>query len=90
MGRKIFYILTSVLVGITMFFAPIITHADTASSTCPDGQGKCTPLPNPLGANKDVLVILGNIISYALAIIGSLTLLMVVWGGIRAGFGFLF
>ena len=50
---------------------------------CPNGQkGECIPLENPLEKNTtDVTVILGWIIKAALGIMGSLALLMLIWGG---------
>ena len=49
---------------------------------CPDGQSQCIKLCNPLkGDTTDIKVILGTIIKVALSLVGSLTLLMLVWGG---------
>lgn len=52
---------------------------------CPTGNGeKCTNLENPLASKTtEVTVIIGGVVKYALMIIGSLTLLMFVWGGFQ-------
>lgn len=54
---------------------------------CPDGSPKgseCIPLVNPLANNTtDIYVILGTILRVALGIVGSLALLMFVWGGFQ-------
>src|SRR3989338_6863736 len=52
---------------------------DNPASSCPDGQ---TCLDNPLGKDKtNIPQFLGQIISYALGIIGSLALVMIIYGG---------
>ena len=55
------------------------------SCPCPgDARRDCVPLENPLkGDVVGLFPILGTIISVALGIIGSLTLLMLVWGGFQ-------
>lgn len=52
---------------------------------CPTGNGeKCINLENPLASKTtDVTVIIGTVIKYALGVIGSLTVLMFVWGGFQ-------
>ncbi len=45
-------------------------------------KGQCVKLCNPIESGTiDIKVILGGIIKFALGIVGSLTLLMLVWGG---------
>lgn len=59
------------------------------SDTCPCPPGsppgaECIPLTNPLANNTtDIFVVFGTIIRAALAIVGSLALLMLVWGGFQ-------
>lgn len=65
---------------------PIVARADDTSTkpfaTCPDGQGNCSYLVNP--ANQtDPLVIVAIIIRSALMVMGSITLLMIIWGGFQ-------
>jgi hypothetical protein len=52
---------------------------------CPDRpDADCIPLENPLQNNEvSIFAILGTILRVALGIIGSLTLLMFVWGGFQ-------
>lgn len=59
-----------------MFF-PLMTLA----ATCPAGS---VCLENPLvGEPTDARVIIGTIIKGALAVLGSFTLLMLIWGGFQ-------
>ncbi len=58
------------------------------TSPCPDNLNReCLALENPIGSGKtgitDVNVLLGTLIKAALGIVGSLTLLMLVWGGFQ-------
>jgi len=61
--------------------------ASTKTVKCPSGKGECIALENPIGqgpsGTTDVTVLIGTIIKAALGIIGSLTLLMLVWGGFQ-------
>ncbi|MDO8626444.1 MAG: hypothetical protein Q7K39_03230 [Candidatus Magasanikbacteria bacterium] len=53
---------------------------------CPnsDSGAECIPLENPLAGNTvDIFGIFGRILRVALGLIGSLTLLMLVWGGFQ-------
>lgn len=81
-------ILVTIIFGFSLLWLPAQVLADTpapttpvaASSTaCPKGR-QC--LDNPLKM-KDLTVtsLIGTIIKAALGIIGSITLLMLVWGG---------
>jgi hypothetical protein len=46
------------------------------------GKVECIGLENPLVTNEtEISVIVGNILKAALSVIGSLTILMLVWGG---------
>ena len=50
--------------------------------TCADGTSGCVPLDNPVNVSStDPLVIAGILIRSILLLIGSVTLLMFVWGG---------
>jgi hypothetical protein len=85
MVKTVLFIL---LFGISLFSLPAFVLADTptpttpqtqASTTCPSGR-LC--LSNPLQQkNLTVPSLIGTIIKAALGIIGSITLLMLVWGG---------
>lgn len=61
------------------------TNPKTTLEDCPtNSKEKCTNLENPLKTKTtNVSVIIGTLIKYALMIIGSLTLLMFVWGGFQ-------
>jgi hypothetical protein len=51
---------------------------------CADGRGNCTPIVNPLSSRgTDVYRQVGAVVQYFLLLIGSVTLLMVVWGGFQ-------
>lgn len=51
---------------------------------CPDGRGSCTLIVNPIESRgTDVFVQVGGVVKYVLLLIGSVTLLMVVWGGFQ-------
>ena len=73
--------------AIFLVFLPTIAGAEpvivaSSSVTCADGTSGCVPLPDPLEAeSKDPLVIIGVLIRSVLLLIGSVTLLMFVWGG---------
>ena len=58
-------------------------EGEPVSVQCKDDPTKqCLPLCNPLKRDTtDIKVIIGIIIRAALGIVGSLTLLMLVWGG---------
>lgn len=71
----IFFIIFSVFI----FYSALVASADT---NCPTGQ---VCLDNPLGtdaAAKSPQALLGKIINSALGIIGSLSLVMVIYGGV--------
>ncbi len=54
------------------------------AATCPPGTKEGTVcLDNPLGKKITTTEIIGTIIKGALTVIGSLTLLMLVWGGFQ-------
>ncbi len=40
-------------------------------------------IENPIAGSTDMLGVYGNIVKYALGLVGSLTLLMLVWGGFQ-------
>lgn len=71
-SRKLLFI--TILFGILLCAMPSLA-ADPAKPTIVE-------LENPLGAGRtDIRVILGDIIKYAMGILGSLTLLVFVFGG---------
>jgi hypothetical protein len=49
--------------------------------TCPDSSNTSLNLPNPLGGTVTVPGLIRNIINAALGIVGSLALLMFIYGG---------
>lgn len=65
--------ITQLVATISAAFLPFIAHAATATSS--------VTLINPLG-ETDVRVIFGRVISAALSIVGTLALLMFVYGGV--------
>jgi hypothetical protein len=71
----------AVLIGLNAYAADVKPKLDD----CPTGSGeKCTNLENPLASKAtDVPIIIGTVIKYALGVIGSLTILMFVWGGFQ-------
>lgn len=51
---------------------------------CPDGRGTCTLIVNPLESRgTDIFKQVGGLVGYILLLIGSITLLMVVWGAFQ-------
>lgn len=73
------------LLLLSMYFLPLSAAADDPSNPnpsnpdCPTGS---ICLDNPLGDKKiDVPILLGRIINYAMGIIGSLALVMFIYGG---------
>ncbi len=81
-------ILVTIFFGVSLLWLPAQVFADTpapttpvatSSTTCPKGR-QC--LENPLKM-KDLTIpsLIGTIIKVALGVIGSITLLMLVWGG---------
>lgn len=51
---------------------------------CPDGRGSCTLIVNPIASRgTDLFVQVGGVVSYALKLVGSATLFMIVWGGFQ-------
>ena len=83
------------LVSVSMFFAfAVPAQAQYQNSKpqatgatleqCPDGRGACTLIDNPLASRgTDIYRQVGGVIGYVLLLIGSLTLLMIVWGGFQ-------
>ncbi|OGH69362.1 MAG: hypothetical protein A2754_02410 [Candidatus Magasanikbacteria bacterium RIFCSPHIGHO2_01_FULL_47_8] len=58
------------------------TEAPKTQKCLSDNKSECVVLENPLGTT-DVPTLLGTLIKAALGIIGSLTLLMLIWGGFQ-------
>jgi hypothetical protein len=74
---------------ILLFAFMVPSYYTTAEGITPDRPTDSTTnpttvsLPNPLGPNKtDIPQFLGQIINYALGIIGSLALVMFIYGGL--------
>ena len=89
--KKILYLINLLVIGaallVSVNIAVAAPTAGSASSSagvpgpCPSGQsGQCISLPNPLKSN-DIFVIIGGVIKWVMGIVGSLTLLMFIWGG---------
>lgn len=69
MNKKLFFSLTVLLCVCAVMLVPVLTFAEQ--------------LPNPLGeGNVDPRVIIGNIIRAALGIVGSLALIIFIYGGV--------
>ena len=66
------------LLIIVFLLLPLFTYAIEAS----DGGGGTVSLPNPLGDVKNPNIVIGNIIAAILTLVGSLALLMFVYGGL--------
>lgn len=59
-----------------------ISYADCSGTSQTDTNGKVC-LPNPLGkSGTDIPILLGKIISSVLGVVGSLALVMFIYGGI--------
>lgn len=74
----VFFVLALLVPGL------VIAQTDAAPKkvTCADGTSGCIPLPPAVNVpSTDPLVIAGILIRSILLIIGSVTLLMFVWGG---------
>ena len=91
MSTKYALLITSIItIFITFNFANFnIALADVRGGTLPDDASTCPPdavcLENPLGnsdAAKSPQILLGNIIRSVLGVIGSLALVMFIYGGI--------
>lgn len=67
------------LFAITVFTA-VPALADVPSTPCPAGSGSC--LTNPLGDINTPQQLIGKIINAVLGVVGSLALLMFVYGGL--------
>lgn len=87
-GKKIaLFLLTTIS---TLLFSGSLVLAQNAASSsnnlrpCPDGHGMCTLIDNPIASRgTDVFKQVGGVVGYVLLLIGSLTLLMIVWGGFQ-------
>lgn len=74
-----------IIIIVLLLLFPLLTFAvnvdQGAGGDTPSDQGTVS-LTNPLGAGKtDVPTLLGTIINYAMGIIGSLALVMFIYGG---------
>lgn len=86
-------IIACVLVGGEVALAQTSPSAGTPASgqpgatnlkPCPDGRGSCTLIDNPIaGRGTDIYRQVGGVVGYVLLLIGSITLLMIVWGGFQ-------
>ena len=74
-------IISFLFLGLITFsvFVAIPVLADGAES-CPAGSGTC--LTNPLGSISTPQALIGKIINTVLGVVGSIALLMFVYGGI--------
>lgn len=68
------------LFAITVFTA-VPALADVPSTPCPSGGTGCS-LTNPLGTIDTPQALIGKIINSVLGVVGSLALLMFVYGGL--------
>jgi hypothetical protein len=92
--RTISFVFLSAIIfslALTLFLAPSITRAQETGGTCvppvggpntcpADSTGNSVNLSNPIGV-KSVPELIGNIINAALGIVGSLALIMFIYGG---------
>ena len=68
---------------LSIYFLPSLALAETPGNPNPGNPASTVSLPNPLGSGKtDIPQFLGQIINYAMGIIGSLALVMVIYGGV--------
>ena len=59
------------------------TGKGNSDATNPDTSSSAVPLDNPLGQGKtDIPTLLGNVINAIMGVIGSLALVMFIYGGI--------
>jgi hypothetical protein len=76
------------LISLFMPFAALAdaggANQNIPATNCPPGySGTYTCLRNPLGNTTSIPVIVGRIISAALGVVGSLALLMFIYGGFK-------
>ncbi len=64
---------------VLLLFSPFLVSAAGTVSSGGDGT---VSLPNPLGDVKNPNIVIGNIIAAILTLVGSLALLMFVYGGL--------
>jgi hypothetical protein len=64
---------------ILFLFSPFLV---SAAGEVTSGGGGTVSLPNPLGDVKNPNIVIGNIIAAILTLVGSLALLMFVYGGL--------
>ncbi len=91
-GKKIFIaalFVGSVLCSASAASAQNVSQPQSAAANqnlkpCPDGRGSCTLIPNPIQSRGlNIVTQVGGVVGYVLLLIGSLTLLMIVWGGFQ-------
>ena len=74
--KKVYFLLILGVLWVSFFG---VTHAQT-NNTCEEGK---ICLKNPLGNRTSATEIIGVLIRGAMGIMGSITLLMLVWGGFQ-------
>lgn len=75
-----FFILTCF--SLLFFSLPIHAQSQKTQSTAPCPAGSATCLTNPLGSVSTPQALIGRVINSVLGIVGSLALLMFVYGGL--------
>jgi hypothetical protein len=74
----------AIMVPTMVIGAPAPSPTPAPTVTCADGTTSCVALRNPLIATStDPIVIVGVLIRSVLLLVGSVTLLMFVWGGFQ-------
>ncbi len=74
-------IIISLLIFVFIFnVTPSLAGSGTSPSTC--NSGSCIKLTNPLGSATTPELLIGRIINTVLGLVGSIALLMFVYGGL--------
>ena len=78
---KTFKKLSFILVFTLLIILPFVSQAQTGSDNGIQSGISSTPLPNPLGNVTTPQSLVGNIINYVLGVVGSIALIMFIYGG---------
>jgi len=76
------YFLASLLFSFSLFVFVVSTHAQDLSNPAPCSASSGNCLTNPLGSVSTPQALIGKIINAVLGVVGSLALLMFVYGGL--------
>lgn len=81
--KKAFIIFFTLSLLLFASFSPALAQNNKTSGTvnsCPSGATNC--LQNPLGSTNSVQALIGKVITAVMGVIGSIALLMFIYGGI--------